>query len=100
MPQVTDVMIFELQPGMDDDGFLRLAHEASAVLKASGGFISRLLSREGTQWIDIVQWETLDDALRADATVSGRVEVQAFSAAMAPGAISLRNAAPENPTAH
>ena len=100
MTVVVEMVIFELRPGIGDEAFLQTAAEASAVLKASGGFISRLLSRDGTQWIDIVQWESPEDAARAKADCADRPEVRAFSAAMAEGALSMRHAEPAEQTAH
>ena len=89
-PGAVEVTVFELNPGVSDDDFLRHAAEASAALKQSGGFIQRLLSRDGDgQWVDIVEWRAVEDAERAE-TAGADIRIKVFRAAIAPGAVSLR----------
>jgi hypothetical protein len=96
-----EVTIFELRPEIEADEMMRRAGEAAAVLKACGGFVQRLVSRdESGQWLDIVQWESMQALLHAKAECAGREEIAAFAEAMEPGALVLRQETPEAAMAH
>ena len=95
MAGLTDVTIFEPLPGFEAEEVMRRAGEAAAALKACGGFVQRLVSRdEGGQWIDIVQWDSLEAALHAKAETRTTAAVLAFAEVMAPGALFMRQADP------
>jgi len=88
--------VFEPLPGFEAEEVMRLAGEAAAALKACGGFVQRLVSRdESGQWIDIVQWESLDAALHAQAETRAAPAIAAFAEVMAPGALFMRQADPD-----
>ena len=91
MAQVVEVTIFELRPEIEADELMQRAGEAAAVLKACGGFVQRLVSRdESGNWVDIVQWESMQALEAAQAACAGSAEVTAMAAAMEPGALVLR----------
>lgn len=97
----TEVTVFEPLPGIDADEVMRRAGEAAAALKACGGFVQRLVSRdESGQWIDIVQWESLDAALHAETQTRQAPAIAAFAGLMAPGALFMRQADPSPETAN
>jgi hypothetical protein len=96
MAGAVEVTIFELRPEIAADEMMRRAGAAAAVLKACGGFVQRLVSRdESGQWVDIVQWESMQALLNAEAACAAREEITAFAAAMEPGALVLRQETPE-----
>lgn len=103
MTGAVEVTVFELRPEIEADEMMRRAGEVAAVLKACGGFIQRLVSRdESGQWLDIVQWDSMQALLHAEAQCAGRAEIAAFAEAMEPGALVLRQETPQDAagTAH
>jgi hypothetical protein len=96
MAGAVEVTVFEPRPEIGADELMRRAGEAAAVLKACGGFVQRLVSRdESGQWLDIVQWESMQALLHAEAQCAASPEVAAFAAAMEPGALVLRQETPD-----
>jgi quinol monooxygenase YgiN len=66
--QVIEIVVFKLQPGTSDESFLQAANALMPELTAMPGFIKRELGKDqdGTeQWVDIVYWETLEQAQQA-----------------------------------
>lgn len=101
MSGAVEVTVFDVRQGIEAEEVMRRAGEAAAALKACGGFVQRLVSRdESGQWVDIVQWESMEALLRAQAECAGRAEIAAFAAAMEPGALVLRQETPEPAAAH
>ena len=99
MTGAVEVTVFELRTEIEADEMMRRAGEAAAVLKACGGFVQRLVSRdESGQWLDIVQWESMQALEHAAAECAGRAEIRAFAEAMEPGALVLRQETPEAAT--
>ena len=91
MPDVVEVTLFHKRPEVDEPALVQLATDAAEALKTCTGFLSRVLSRDGEgQWTDIVEWESMAQALHAEAALADHPWVKAFSAAMEPGAILLR----------
>jgi hypothetical protein len=91
MNDVVEVTLFLKQPEVDEPGLVQLATEAAAVLQTAPGFLSRVLSRDGDgHWTDIVEWESMAEALHAEAEFADHPAIKAFSAAMQPGAVLLR----------
>lgn len=100
MTGAVEVTVFELRPEIEADEMMRRAGEAAAVLKACGGFVQRLVSRdESGQWLDIVQWDSMAALLNAEQASARSPEIDAFAAAMQPGALVLRQETPDE-TAH
>jgi hypothetical protein len=96
MTGAVEVTVFELRPEIEADEMMRRAGEAAAVLKACGGFVQRLVSRdESGQWLDIVQWESMAALLNAEAASARNPAIDAFAAAMQPGALVLRQETPK-----
>jgi hypothetical protein len=70
---VTDVVLFGLKPGATRERFLATVDAVSAWALQQPGFLSRELSyvpADG-RWIEVVRWETNDDAdLAAEAELT------------------------------
>lgn len=65
--KILELVVFELLAGVDEASFLANAEAVSEWARAQSGFISRDLSRseDGGRWIEVVWWETPEDAQRA-----------------------------------
>ena len=91
MPDVVEVTLFNKRPEIDEPTLVQLATDAAEALKTVEGFLSRILSRDGEgHWTDIVEWESMAQALHAETALADHPWVRAFSAAMEPGAVLLR----------
>jgi hypothetical protein len=84
---VTELVLFKLKEGVDKNTFLRAAHDLNHVLKADIlGFISRSLehTEDEEEWVDIVRWESMDNALEAMKIVESKSEFQSFVSLIEP----------------
>jgi hypothetical protein len=66
--QVIEVVIFKVQQGVLDEAFLQAANALMPDLTNMPGFIKRELGKDqdgSEQWVDIVYWETLEQAQQA-----------------------------------
>jgi hypothetical protein len=63
-PKVLELVVFKLGEGVSRERLLGTVDAVSAWAQEQPGFISRELSYdpEGDRWIDLVQWETMQDA--------------------------------------
>ncbi|GAB4508785.1 MAG: hypothetical protein OHK0046_02280 [Anaerolineae bacterium] len=67
---VTEVVLFRILPEFSPEEFLAAAADMQPVVSAMPGFIDReLLHNEEGQWIDIVHWNTLEEAHQAAHTL-------------------------------
>ncbi len=78
MAEVLEVARFKVKVG-DEERMLaaRPAMEA-ALERECPGFVSLVLSREGDTWVDIVRWESREQALAAMDKVMSLPECQAM----------------------
>lgn len=65
--KVLELVVFELRDGVTREQFLGTVDGLSEWVKAQPGFISRELAHDptGDRWIDVVWWQTMQDALAA-----------------------------------
>ena len=63
-PRVLELVVFKLNDGVSRDEFLATNDPVSTWISRQPGFISRDLSfdAEGDRWIDVIWWESLEDA--------------------------------------
>jgi hypothetical protein len=62
----TEIVIFKLNPGVDEAAFLQAAEAIMPNIRTLPGFMDRqLLKGEQGQWLDIVHWQSREDALKA-----------------------------------
>lgn len=63
---ITEIVIFKLNPGVNEAAFLQAAEAIMPTIRALPGFMDRqLLKGEQGQWLDVVHWQSRDAALRA-----------------------------------
>ena len=62
--KVLELVVFKLNEGVSRDEFLATNDAVSTWISRQPGFISRELSHdaEGDRWIDVIWWETLENA--------------------------------------
>ena len=64
---ITEIVIFRLKDGADPDQFLAEAANTQTFASSQPGFLNRKLHRgeDGKQWVDIVRWQSLEEANKA-----------------------------------
>lgn len=62
--KVLELVVFELNDGVSREHFLSTNDAVSAWIAKQPGFVSRDLSydAEGDRWIDVIWWESLENA--------------------------------------
>jgi hypothetical protein len=78
---VTELVLFKLKEGVDINTFLQASADVSDMLKTDlPGFIDRSLehTQDESMWVDIVRWESMDQALEAMKIVESKQEFQPF----------------------
>ena len=70
---VVEVVLVRARPGVTDEQILEASDALQQELARFQGYISRrVLKSEDGQWLDIVDWTSLDDALRAAEAIMQR----------------------------
>ena len=78
-----ELVLLRLQPGADEDAFVRAARATTSDLRALDGYASReLLRADDGQWGDIVHWSSRDQALAAAEQFPTLPSAQAFGSLM------------------
>ena len=79
---VLELVIFKLNPGVTNEQCLKALEATTADLQRQPGFVRREVRRDsdGT-WVDMVYWQTRDEALAAMAASQGFASMAAFAAA-------------------
>ncbi len=63
---VVEVVTFKLKAGVDEAEFLRAADAIVSDLQAMSGYIDReLLKGQHGEWMDILHWQSMEQALAA-----------------------------------
>lgn len=63
---VVEVVLFKPQASIKREAILETLSVMQATVEAKKGFVSRqVLENEDGQWLDLLWWESLDDALKA-----------------------------------
>ena len=76
---IVEVTIFKLKSDIQEADFLEADAAFTEALRSVGGFISRqLLKGENHLWVDMIQWQRLEDAQRSGATIASKPTAQAF----------------------
>ena len=62
----SEIVVFRLQPTITQADFLKAVDETTDLLKTQHGFISRNVSlTDSGEWLDILSWESIEDAKAA-----------------------------------
>lgn len=81
---IIEVVLFKLAESSDEAIFLQTVRELESILKQTPGYIKRELSRnDNGQWIDIIHWQNLEQALAAPDSVMATEVGQRFGGMIA-----------------
>ena len=88
---IVEVSQFRLVPGTDEEAFLDAAEASqSGFLGEQKGFIGRdLLRTDDGSWMDIVRFESGEEAQAAFEGFAGHPSVTAFESMLDPGSVSM-----------
>ena len=90
-----EVVMFRAQPGVSDAQILEAADVLQRDVEEFGGYISRrLLKSEDGQWLDIVDWTSLDEARQAGEAIMQRPSAQRFDALVDAESVKVFHLAP------
>ncbi|NOK59985.1 MAG: hypothetical protein GFH27_549291n178 [Chloroflexi bacterium AL-W] len=87
---VIEVILCKLAEHSDEAILLQTVMELESVLKQTPGYIKRELSRnDNGQWIDIIHWQNLEQALAAPDSVMATEVRQRFGGMIALEGLSM-----------
>lgn len=79
MAQAYWFISYELKEGVSVDEFLAASKECSdEVLSKQKGFISWEVLRDGDTWVDLVKWESAEDAKKGETAGAGNPASRKF----------------------
>ncbi len=92
---MVEVVLFRGRAGVSDDQIRAAADALQRDVEGFPGYISRrLIKSEDGQWLDIVDWTGLDEALRAAEAIMARPSAASFGAVVEPASIKMLHLAP------
>jgi len=63
---VIELVLMKPAAGVDDTTLLTACDDVMPLLREAGGYIRRqILKNDAGQWVDVVYWDSLDEALKA-----------------------------------
>jgi antibiotic biosynthesis monooxygenase (ABM) superfamily enzyme len=85
-----EIVIYRLKPDVDRNRFLEISTQATEWLRTRPGYLGReLLEDDNGQWVDLVRWATIDDALAAASAFMEVPEAAAFMDVVEPESITM-----------
>jgi hypothetical protein len=85
-----EIVIYRLKPDVDRNRFLEISTQATEWLRRRLGYLGReLLEDDNGQWVDLVRWATMDDALAAASAFMEVPEAAAFMDVVEPESITM-----------
>jgi antibiotic biosynthesis monooxygenase (ABM) superfamily enzyme len=85
-----EIVIYRLKPNVDRHQFIEISARATEWLRNRPGYLSReLLEDDSGQWVDLVRWATMDEALAAASAFMEVPEAAAFMDAVEPESITV-----------
>ena len=85
-----EIVIYRLKAEAHRDQFLEVSARATEWLRNRPGYLGReLLEDESGQWVDLVRWTTMEDALAAASAFMEVPEAAAFMDAVEPESITM-----------
>jgi antibiotic biosynthesis monooxygenase (ABM) superfamily enzyme len=85
-----EIVIYRLKPDVDRNRFLEISTQATEWLRGRPGYLGReLLEDDNGQWVDLVRWATMDDALAAASAFMEVPEAAAFMDVVEPESITM-----------
>ena len=85
-----EIVIYRLKPDVNRDQFLEISARATEWLRNRPGYLGRELLEDGSgEWVDLVRWATMEDALAAASAFMETPEAAAFMDAVEPKSITM-----------
>lgn len=89
---VIELVSLRIRGNVIEADFVRAAETATRFLSSCTGFIRRRLAKsDAGDWVDYVEWHSLDDALAAAKQFTQAPETRDFHAAIEPGSVTMRH---------
>ena len=88
---VIESVTFSLADNVSDEEFLAAAEESNKYLRGCNGFVGRQISKnaDGSLWLDLVFWESMDAALAAAARFNESPHITRFNSALKRGSVTI-----------
>lgn len=87
---VLEIVLFQLAEGVSDAEFLTAARGVEPWLEQQPGFVKRQINRDSQgHWLDLIHWNSLEEAQAAAAQIMSKPEGQAFGATIKPESIQM-----------
>lgn len=67
-----EIVKWKSAPGVSDAAMRDAAHALVPDLQAVGGFVDKVLCRQGDEWVDVYFWETAQDAHLSNERMASR----------------------------
>jgi antibiotic biosynthesis monooxygenase (ABM) superfamily enzyme len=85
-----EFVIYRLKPDISRDHFLEVSARATEWLRNRPGYLGReLLQDDSGQWVDLVRWTTIENALSAASDFMAVPQAAAFMDAVEPESITM-----------
>jgi antibiotic biosynthesis monooxygenase (ABM) superfamily enzyme len=85
-----EIVIYRVKPDVNRGQFMEISTRATEWLRKRPGYLGReLLEDDNGQWVDLVRWATMDDALAAASAFMEVPEAAAFMEAVEPESITM-----------
>ena len=85
-----EIVIYRLKADVDRNQFMEISDRATEWLRNRPGYLGReLLEDDSGQWVDLVRWATMEDALAAASAFMEVAQAAAFMAAVEPDSITM-----------
>ncbi len=92
---IVEVVQFKAKPGVSDAQIRAAAAALQRDVEGFPGYMRRrLFKSEDGQWLDIVDWTGLDEALHAAEAIMARPSAQSFMELVEPESINMLHLAP------
>lgn len=92
---MVEVVLFRARAGVSDDQIRAATDALQRDVEGFPGYISRrLVKSEDGQWLDIVDWTGLDEALRAAEAIMARPSAEGFGELVEPESVKMLHLAP------
>ncbi len=90
-----EVVMFRAKPETSDIQILDLSDELQREVEAFQGCIHRRLLKDGDgNWIDLVDWNSLEEAMAASEAISSTPLAAEFGALVEPGSVKVLHLSP------
>lgn len=79
--RVVELVTYQLKPGTEEAAFLAAVEQSNQFLRNCAGFVERRVARETGLpiWLDMVLWETMEQALSAASQFNHQPETETFN---------------------